>query len=94
MNDERFLKDWLRDTTDSTADANAAADEVVARLPEVPQRRRWLPWPPARRPKSDEPHGRTRLMFSPVTAVALGAIALVGSAGIYMAQSTSEEAGK
>ena len=35
MNDERFLKDWLRDTTDDIPDAQASADRVLARVPET-----------------------------------------------------------
>lgn len=93
MNDERFLRDWLRDTTDSTTDPNAAADKVVAQIPDTPQRHRWLPWPPARRPKLNEPNGRTRLMLSPVTAITIGALALTASGAFYLAQSPSDGAG-
>ena len=78
MNDERFLKDWLQDTTDSSSDPNASADKVVARLPEAPQRRRWLPWPPARRSDPD-PQGRTRFMLSPAKAISLVAIVAIGA---------------
>ena len=78
MNDERFLKDWLQDTNDSTADPKAVADKVVARAAETPQRRRWLPWPPTRHQRDDDrtPNGRTRFMLSPGKTFAALALAL------------------
>jgi hypothetical protein len=85
MNDERFLRDWLHDTTDSTTDPNAAADRLVAQISASPQRRRWLPWPPARRPKPDEPNGRTRLMLSPAQAILAGALTLAVSGFMLVA---------
>lgn len=95
MNDERFLRDWLRDTTDSNADPNAVADRLVARLPDNPQQRRWLPWWPTRRSKPDDhsTHGRTRVMISPVTATTAGAIALATAGFLYLAQPTIEGPG-
>lgn len=88
MNDERFLKDWLRDTTDTRADPNAAADKVVAQTPDTPQRRRWLPWPPARHPKHHDPSTtrRTRLMFSPINAILAGALSLTLGAALLISQ--------
>ena len=44
MNDERFLKDWLQDTTGDTPDAQASADRVLARVPGIRQRTRRWPW--------------------------------------------------
>jgi hypothetical protein len=80
MNDERFLKDWLHDTSESVTDPQAAADKVVARLHETPQRRQWLPRPPIRR---GQPHEtitrRTRLMLNPIQAVLAGALTLAAS---------------
>ena len=73
MNDERFLKDWLDDTTGSTADSNSAVDRVVARLPETKQRSRWWPLWPGRR-SFPEPTSRTRLMLNPVTAITAGVL--------------------
>ena len=90
MNDERFLKDWLRDTSDSNANPNAAADKVVARIPDTPQRRRWLPWPPAPRSKPDEPNGRTRFMFSPIQAVTAGALVFAIGGVMFIAGPLSD----
>lgn len=92
MNDERFLKDWLRDTTESTADPNAAADELVARISASPQRRRWLPWPAIRRGKTDDTptNRRNRYMFSPIQTVAAVALALAaGGTMLLVAQDTA-----
>lgn len=105
MNDERYLKDWLQDstdsttdpraaadTTDSTPDPNAAADRIAARIPDIPQRRRWLPWPPARRHQTDDAHmsRRTRSMFSPLQAVTAGALSLaVGGAVLLTTQDSA-----
>ncbi len=93
MNDERFLKDWLQDTTDSSTDPNAMADKAVARVPGTPQRRRWLPWLPTRRSKSGDPsiNGRTRSMFSPMQAVTAGALTLVVSGALLVASSLSDK---
>jgi hypothetical protein len=95
MNDERFLKDWLRDTTDDTPDPQASADRVLARVPETRQRSRWWPWLPGRhRPHDDtppSPHGRTRLMLSPVKAITAGALALALSAAFLVAQPTDRD---
>ena len=41
MNDERFLKDWLRDTTSDTPDPQASAERVMTHVPRVRQRNRW-----------------------------------------------------
>ena len=84
MNDERFLKDWLRHSTDSSAGPDVAADKVMARLPDIPQRRRWLPWLPVRRPKPDEPDRRTRLMFSPLQAATAGALTLAVAGVMFL----------
>jgi hypothetical protein len=78
MNDERFLKDWLQDTSDTDSETQAAADKVMAVVPENGQRSRWWPLLPGRRRSyrdpSPNPQGRTSLMLSPVkliTGVAL-----------------------
>lgn len=85
MNDERYLRDWLQDTTDSTDAPNAAADQIAARIPDIPQRRRWLPWPSARRPKPEETNGRTRLMISPAQAILAGALTLAVTGLVFVA---------
>ncbi len=90
MNDERFLKDWLRETTSDAADPQASADRVLARVPEIRQRSRWYPWLPGRRRREDDtptgPQGRTRLMFSPVKAITAGALVLALSAAFLIGQ--------
>ncbi|MGD8485986.1 MAG: hypothetical protein PVG27_12955 [Chloroflexota bacterium] len=93
MNDERFLKDWLRETTDDTQDPQASADRVLARVPKIRQRSRWWPWLPVRRtrpqPIDDDPptiQGRTRLMLSPVKAITAGTLVLAISAAFLVAQ--------
>lgn len=89
MNDERFLKDWLRHTSTTDADSQSAADKVMASVPETGQRSRWWPLLPPRRPTASnaEPardiKGRTRFMLSPSTltggalVVALGGLFLI-----------------
>jgi hypothetical protein len=79
MNDERFLKDWLRDTTTDASDPQASADQILARLPHARQRSRWWPLLPGRRrtPHDDTPPtvtGRTMFMFSPIKAISAGAL--------------------
>jgi hypothetical protein len=94
MNDERFLKDWLRDTTDDIPDAQASADRVLARVPETRQRSRWWPWLPVRRTRprpADEDHppavsGRTRLMISPGKAISAGALVFALGGVLFIAQ--------
>jgi hypothetical protein len=81
MNDERFLKDWLQYTTDSTVDPNAAADKVVARLSSIPQRHRWLPWPSVRRAETDDIPATRRNRFMPSPVQTLAALALAVVAG-------------
>jgi hypothetical protein len=83
MNDERFLKDWLKGSTDSSAGPDAAADKVVARLPEVKQRSRWWPLRPGRR-SSPETTARTRLMLNPVSAVVAGLLTIATSVAILV----------
>jgi hypothetical protein len=87
MNDERYLRDWLQDTSDSTTDPNAAADRIVARVSVSPQRHRWLPWPSVRRPKTDDvpTNRRNRSMFSPVQSLAAVALALAAGGAMLLA---------
>ncbi len=99
MNDERFLKDWLRDTTDERSDAHAAAEHIVARLPRTRQRSRWWPLLPRRRRSPSEDRttnleGRTRLMLSPTKAIAAGALVfLTGGLLLVAAPIGTEPAG-
>jgi hypothetical protein len=98
MNDERFLKDWLQDTTDDVSDPQASADKVVARLPEARQRSRWWPWLPSRRhtPNDDTPPnvtGRTRFMLSPVKSIAAGALIFALGGAMLIAQPFEEGGG-
>jgi hypothetical protein len=88
MNDERFLKAWLRDTFDSPSDPHGAADKVVAHLPDTPQRRRWLLWPSIRRKRQDHDttDRRTSLMISPLQAIAAGSLALALGAAFLITQ--------
>ena len=94
MNDERFLKDWLQDTTSSTTDPGIEADKVVAHITEIPQRRRWLPWPPARRLRNEHAPTirRNPFMFSPTQALAAVALAVaVGGTLLLSAQDTAPD---
>jgi hypothetical protein len=49
MNDERFLADWLADTTTSDHDPSKSARQVMAKVPKTRQRGRWWPLPSVRR---------------------------------------------
>ena len=95
MNDERFLKDWLRDTTDDTPDAQASADRLLARVPEIRQRSRWWPWLPGRRRPHDETpsslSGRTRSMLSPVKAITASALIFALGGVLLIAQPFDQE---
>jgi len=90
MNDERFLKDWLRDTSDPHSNPQATADKVLASVPDTRQRSRWWPLRPSRpsRPHDQipDPTGRTRLMLSPISALGAGALAVVLGAAMLIAQ--------
>jgi hypothetical protein len=92
--DERFLKDWLDDDAPDSTGARKDADQIMARLPETKQRSRWWPLLPARR-SSPRPSvdgqppsisGRTRTMFSPVKAIAAGALIFALGGVLLVAQ--------
>jgi len=84
MNDERFLKEWLHDDAPDSTGARKSADQIMARLPQTRQRRRWWPFAlshpstpkPPRKGGPPSVRGGTKLTFSPSTAIVVGAITL------------------
>ena len=96
MNDERFLKDWLQDTTDPSSDPQAAADKVMADVPKTKQRSRWWPLLPGRRRTADDgsPSGSTRrttFMLSPVKAITAGVLVFAFGGALLIAQPVGHE---
>lgn len=91
MNDERFLKDWLKSSTDCSAGPEAAADKVVARLPQVDQRSRWWPLRPGRR-SSPKATARTRLMLNPTSAVVAGLLTIATSVALVVGAPFGQDA--
>ena len=91
MNDERFLKDWLQDTSDTDSEPQAAADKVMAVVPHARQRNRWWPLLPGRRrtPNDDEAPTitwRTKFMLSPIKAITAGALVFALGGAFLIAQ--------
>ena len=86
MNDEQMqplLKTWLRARKVAPTDVSNGVAQVVARLPEVPQRDRWWPLPRLHRKAQTSTatnghattvSGRTQTMFSATKFVAVAAV--------------------
>lgn len=107
MKDEKYTPEvggWLKAREVSPADSQAAARRVAARLPHVRQRSRWWPIPVhhrrTRTPTSTSLEttptpsiiGRTHAMFSPVKAIAAGALILAIGGAALVAQPFAQQA--